>query len=217
MELEEMPGAETTPPVESAPTPTPPEGGGDKTPEAKPEREQMIPRERFDEVNSTLKEEREKREALEARMTDWESRQEEKNNAPDKDEEDIDPDAPVTKKELKAWEEGLKDKQFQEQINNRHTELEKEIDGKDGRPAYKKSEIVSFVRKNPEKAAADPMDVYRLMHYDKLVDWKAEEKLKKQKGDNVEKPSPAPKKPDSPKDFKNSKSHDDYVRDKYRS
>lgn len=204
----ETPVVETTPPADSATATTPPA--------EKPEREAMIPRERFDEVNNSLKEEREARLALESRMSDFERQQEENKNQPNKEDE-IDPDAPVTKKELKEWEEREKDKDFQKQIDNRHSELEKELDGKDGRPAYKKSEIVAFVRKNPEKATADPMDVYKLMNYDKLVDWKAEQKLKAQKPDNVEKPAPAPKKPDAPKSFKTAKEHDDYVRAKYNS
>ena len=216
MELEETTVVETTPPAGSSPETTPPEGGGDKTPESKPDREAFIPRERFDQVNEKLGKALEEIDGFKTRFDGIDERLE-KNKQPDKEEDEVDPEAPLTQGDLKKWEDKKKDQEFQTQINNRHTELEKEIDGKDGRPAYKKSEIVAFVRKNPEKAAADPMDVYRLMNYDKLVDWAAGNKLKTQKPDNVEKPSPASKKPDSPKDFKDSKSHDDFIREKYRS
>ena len=215
MEVEDQAGVVTTPPAESPPATTPPEGGGDKTPEPKPDREAFIPRERFDQVNEKLGKALEEIDGFKTRFTDIDERLE-KNKQPDKEEDEIDPEAPLTQGDLKKWEDKQKDDKFREQIEGRHTALEKEIDGKDGRPAYKKSEIVAFVRKNPEKAAADPLDVYRLMNYDKLVDWSASNKLKTQKPDNVEKPSPASKKPDTPKDFKNSEDHDAFIREKYR-
>lgn len=63
--------------------------------------------------------------------------------------------------------------QFEQSLND----LEKELTGSDGRPAFKKAEIVAYMEKSG--TIFDPRVAYKEMHGDKLDEWKIKQYLEK--------------------------------------
>lgn len=57
------------------------------------------------------------------------------------------------------------------QYVNKVSQLEKEVDGQDGRPAFSREEYEDFVKTNPQYQAYQPEDVYKIMYQDELMDW----------------------------------------------
>lgn len=189
-----------------------------KTPD---EREGFIPRERFDEVNAKLKEERESREALESRIADLESAPTEQPEADkttdswSKDEED----EPLTRAEFRKLQE--KETKVREEtaertrLDGEMRRLAKEIDGKDGRPAFVEKDIRTYVAAHPEDAHQNPEVVYERMHRDKLDLWRANKINEKQKSAHVETGGKKPASPEKDTSKMSEREHDDFVRQKY--
>jgi len=199
-------------PAEETPSDEP-SGEDDKTPDDKA----PVPYSRFKESRDELREEREARERDKADFEDRFAKLEQKPDESD----DWDDDAPMTRKELKEYEtkkdEERKDKEMQEWFKGEHKRLEEAHDGSDGLPKYSQTKARDFIRENPKLAFLEPEDLYDKMNRDAIIDHKAEQKLKAQKGDKVEGAETPPKKPAPPKDFDDPKDHDAYIRDKYSS
>ena len=76
----------------------------------------------------------------------------------------------------KVREEAVKDTEFKSEIKT----LEKELDGKDGRPKFDPKEIGSYALEN-NLTHLKPLDVYRHKHFDTLMDWGAKKAIEKNK------------------------------------
>lgn len=71
----------------------------------------------------------------------------------------------VTKEEIDSRIEEVKNRQV---LDTEHMKLEGKYSGSDGRPAYDKSKIETFMRK---RGIYDPEAAYKIMNEDELLDW----------------------------------------------
>lgn len=138
-----------------------------------------VPYDRFSEVNTEMKQLREEI----ARMKEGSAQ-----TAPKSDES---PEVREAKKQLEglfeqfAKEKGfvsqaeLRQKEQDQQLNSELKSLETQFDGKDGRPAFKRKDIIAFAY---EKGISDPEVAYKVKYEKELDNWKIEQALTKTRG-----------------------------------
>lgn len=86
---------------------------------------------------------------------------------------------------------------FAKELSSKVTTLQKDIDGADGRPAFKPVEVLEFMK---EEGIKDPMKAYKVLHEDALDAWKAARIVKGEPKDpiiSVTKPTAGAKQPNS--------------------
>lgn len=84
---------------------------------------------------------------------------------------------------------------YAKDLSSKVATLQKEVDGTDGRPAFKPVEVLTFMK---EEGIKDPMKAYKVMHEDALDAWKAEKIVKGELKDpivTVTKPTAGAKQP----------------------
>lgn len=142
------------------------------------ESEKSVPYSRFREVNEKAK----RAEELEARLKELESRSEPKEDNPQKEQIKealkpiLDELGYVSKDQLERQKED-------EQIQGELSRLEKQYNGKDGRPKFDRDEVVKFAM---EKRIGDIETAYEKLHQSELINWHVKEAIAKSKGIKTE-------------------------------
>jgi len=155
-------------------------------------------------LNIALKQEREFRKKSDEKISQLESKLQESSGLLDRFRKAINPEEEkpatpqyITKEEAESyWQEKAKElerKQVElqqvEKIKGEISTLEKEWNGKDGRPAYKDQDVLQWQKIN-NKEYLTPREAFFEKHRDEIIDWEVKQRLAGKKPViNVEKPS----------------------------
>lgn len=178
-----------------------------ETPEVVPEKKEVPPKnadkmqEQIDNLNIALKEEREKPKAdpreverLKGELTESKVVIDKLKNVfvPEKEEEETPEEVPqgLTQEQAEAiWEEKSQAKEKLNAQKNEIVELEKEWNGKEGKPQYEDEKVLKWQQEN-NKLYLSPRDAFVQMKEKEILDYKVNERIKgKPTVENVETPT----------------------------
>lgn len=109
----------------------------------------------------------------------------------------------IVEQKLQQLKEEQEQSQKVEQYKKEIEELQKQWDGKDGKPKYDDEEVLEWQQKN-NKFYLSPKEAFLQMKHQELLDWEVKQRLSQTKpAGNVEQPgsSPAEHKPETKDDF----------------
>lgn len=149
-------------------------------PAQQPEADKAVPYERFREVNEKYRATETKVQTLEQRLAQMEGRFSPPPAQPD-------PQLAAVKEQLKQL--GFVDKtEVEQEIQRRETDarigqqlatLEKEWDGKDGRPAFDRREVIDYALK---RGIPDPEVAFKMLREKEIADWRVQQAIAKSRG-----------------------------------
>lgn len=144
--------------------------------EAQPtQEEKYVPYDRFKEVNEELKTYRQELENLKSQLT------------PKEQEPEPDSNTLAVKEQLRKLgfitreeqEAEMRRKDEDARVEQELTQLEKRLDGSDGRPKFSRQDVIKYAL---EKQIGDLETAYERLHREKIIDWHIQQAMQKSKG-----------------------------------
>jgi len=184
-----------------------PEVKSEVKPEAKPDIvDANKDKEQIGNLNIALKQERDFRKKSDEKISELETKLNESSAVIDRFKQAFSPEEQnkgddeiqyMTKDEAETFWQQKSQELKREQNESKQVEiikqeiktLEKEFDGKDGKPKYDDQEVLNWQKEN-EKTYLPPRDAFLSMKRDEVIDWEVKQRLSRKKDvQNVEKPS----------------------------
>lgn len=143
-----------------------------------------VPYDRFEAVNSELKE-------IKAKLKEQESTRTTATEAPAADPKVVQQQEQI-KQVLKQMgfvsQEDIAQEKRNQAVDAQLSSLEKELDGSDGRPKFDRKAVIDFVLSEREKGRyiSDPKDAYKMMHEADLINWHVQQAVKNGQGIRTE-------------------------------
>jgi hypothetical protein len=135
---------------------------------------QSVPYERFDEVNSALKQVRQELDQLKTKVAPEPTIQ-------------PDPQSEIIKEQLKELgfvrkediDKDLRQRELDKQVSDEISRLEKTLDGVDGRPKFDRNKVIKFAL---DRQIGDLETAYEKLHQQDLIDWHIKNAMSKTAG-----------------------------------